>query len=200
MKIVLFALMALMLSACSTLNVHTTTPTSVTMTTQPPAVTPKAVVKSVPTVASNMLKKPVEALSVREVNCMADAMYFEARGEGDLGMVAVGYVISNRMKSKRFPKTACGVVHQAVVRRGRIVRNACQFGWYCDGKPEVRSELVAYRHCQDLAKLVLLKMPHNPVGHALYFHESRYHLPRHLAYTYMHRIGHQVFYDLVAKT
>ena len=48
----------------------------------------------------------------KEQRCIADAIYHEARGESFEGMVAVANVIVNRIKSKDFPNTACGVVYQ----------------------------------------------------------------------------------------
>ena len=71
-------------------------------------------------------------VTVEERHCMAEAMYFEARGEGWLGMVAVGAVIKNRVDDRRYPSTVCGVVHQGAERKDRL----CAFSYYCDGLPE----------------------------------------------------------------
>src|SRR5437763_15592668 len=49
---------------------------------------------------------------IEEINCMTEAMYFEARGEKHIGALAVAHVILNRMKSGKFPETACGVIRQ----------------------------------------------------------------------------------------
>ena len=56
------------------------------------------------------------------IDCMAKNMYFEARGDGSLAMLLVGQVTLNRVKSKRYPNTVCGVVTQYK-----------QFSWYSDG-------------------------------------------------------------------
>ena len=67
-----------------------------------------------------MLKQQIAAKKVaavtasREADCMAKAIYFEARGEVMGGKKAVGTVIYNRMESKVFPTTACGVVYQRI--------------------------------------------------------------------------------------
>jgi spore germination cell wall hydrolase CwlJ-like protein len=47
-----------------------------------------------------------------EVNCLAKAIYFEARGEPKEGMVEVANVVLNRVKSGKFPSSICGVVYQ----------------------------------------------------------------------------------------
>lgn len=48
----------------------------------------------------------------KEINCLAEAIYFEARGEPELGKLAVAHVIWNRTQSDKFPDTVCGVVKQ----------------------------------------------------------------------------------------
>jgi len=51
-------------------------------------------------------------VSDRERNCLAAAVYHEARGEPRAGQIAVARVIINRTKSGRYPSTICGVVYQ----------------------------------------------------------------------------------------
>ena len=63
-----------------------------------------------------------------EENCLARAIYFEARSESELGQLAVAKVILNRVKDPDYPKTICGVVYQGSGRR-----NSCQFSFACDG-------------------------------------------------------------------
>ena len=48
----------------------------------------------------------------REMNCLAGAIYFEAKSESLEGQLAVGRVIVARAKSGRFPASYCGVVFQ----------------------------------------------------------------------------------------
>ena len=45
--------------------------------------------------------------------CLARAMYFESNRSSDDGMLAVGTVVMNRLESRRYPRTICGVVGQA---------------------------------------------------------------------------------------
>ncbi len=68
---------------------------------------------------------------LRERMCLAKAIYFEARSESIKGQMAVTKVILNRVRDPRFPSTICGVVYQGAERR-----NACQFSFACDGKPD----------------------------------------------------------------
>ena len=48
----------------------------------------------------------------RELNCLAGAIYFEAKSESLVGQLAVGRVVVARSKSGRFPESYCGVVFQ----------------------------------------------------------------------------------------
>ena len=75
-------------------------------------------------------------VSVAELYCMTEAIYFEARGEEYAGQVAVGNVIFNRVESSKFPDTVCEVVHQGRKYKGHMVKHKCQFSYYCDGRPE----------------------------------------------------------------
>lgn len=66
-----------------------------------------------------------------EIRCIADNVYFEARGEGREGWDAILTVMHARVNDKRFPSTYCGVVKQ---KR----RNTCQFSWVCN--PNLRKK------------------------------------------------------------
>ncbi|HYU96535.1 MAG TPA: cell wall hydrolase, partial [Sphingomicrobium sp.] len=61
-----------------------------------------------------------------EQECLANAVYFEARGEPLRGQLAVAEVVMNRAASGRYPASLCGVVAQpaqfSFVRRGRMPR------------------------------------------------------------------------------
>jgi hypothetical protein len=63
-----------------------------------------------------------------ELDCLAQAVYYEARSESTEGQKAVAEVVLNRVRDSRFPKTVCGVVYQ-----GRYRETGCQFTFTCDG-------------------------------------------------------------------
>ena len=64
-------------------------------------------------------------------HCLAQAMYFEARSEPLEGWQAVGDVVINRVRDKRYPNTVCDVVFQ-----GEFRRHKCQFSFACDGRSD----------------------------------------------------------------
>jgi N-acetylmuramoyl-L-alanine amidase len=69
--------------------------------------------------------------SIPAVYWLGKSMYFEARDEGFFGWMAVANVKFNRRRDPRFPKTIKEITTDGV-ERGQ----ACDFSWYCDGKPD----------------------------------------------------------------
>lgn len=64
----------------------------------------------------------------RAVECLAQAVYYEAAYEAPEGQAAVAQVVLNRMRHPLYPKTVCGVVFQ-----GSQLSTGCQFSFTCDG-------------------------------------------------------------------
>lgn len=67
----------------------------------------------------------------RQVECLAENIYHEARGEPTEGRYAVAWVTMNRVDSREFPNSVCGVVYQSV-------RGVAQFSWTAQGMPGPR--------------------------------------------------------------
>lgn len=99
------------------------------------------------------------------LDCLSEAIYFEARGEPVRGQAAVGEVILNRVASAEFPSTVCAVVNQ-----GTGARDACQFSYTCDGKPETVRDVKAYERGRKLSALLLSGAHVDLTGGALYYH------------------------------
>lgn len=97
--------------------------------------------------------------------CLAEALYFEARGESVKGQFAVAEVILNRVDSPRFPDTVCSVVNQGTGRKF-----ACQFTYTCDGQAEVIREKAAFEQVGKVAKLMLNGAPRALTDGAEYYH------------------------------
>jgi hypothetical protein len=99
--------------------------------------------------------------------CLADAIYFEARGEPFKGQQAVAQVVMNRVFSGVYPNDVCGVVYQ---NAGRHL--ACQFTFACEGKDLNRIE---EPDMWEQAKLISKDMLDGKiwlaeVGHATHYH------------------------------
>jgi spore germination cell wall hydrolase CwlJ-like protein len=117
-------------------------------------------------------KSPAERLGLvgaartRHEKCLADAIYFEARGEPVRGQMAVAQVVVNRVFSGYYPNSVCGVVYQNAHRH-----LACQFTFACDGIPERINEPAAWDRAKDIARDALDgKFWLNDVGKATHYH------------------------------
>lgn len=100
-----------------------------------------------------------------EWRCLSEALYFEARGEKARGLYAVAEVILNRVASKRYPNSVCGVVNQGTGRK-----YACQFTYTCDGLPENVTEKAAWERVGKVARVMLDGAPRSLTEGALYYH------------------------------
>lgn len=95
--------------------------------------------------------------------CLATALYHEARGETIKGQVAVAEVILNRVDSPAYPRSICSVVQQGN-------SNGCQFSFACDGKTDRISERGAWDRAGKIARLMLDGAPRALTGGATHFH------------------------------
>ena len=84
-----------------------------------------------------------------QTGCLALAIYYEARGESEMGQIAVAQVILNRVKSRKYPSSICSVVYQNAHKRNR-----CQFSFTCDGRPEDPRHHLAWSKARALARAV----------------------------------------------
>lgn len=97
--------------------------------------------------------------------CLAEALYFEARGESVKGQFAVAEVIMNRVESARFPNSICGVINQGTGRKF-----ACQFTYTCDGHKEVIAEPKAFARVGKIAKIMQHGGPRPLTKGATHYH------------------------------
>ena len=76
-------------------------------------------------------------LETDQIYCLAQNIYFESRSDNLAGQIAVTDVVLNRRNSLSYPDTVCDVLYQGKQdSRGNMIRNQCQFSWYCDGKSD----------------------------------------------------------------
>jgi len=101
----------------------------------------------------------------RDLECLTQVAYYEARGEGREGMQAVTQVVLNRVRHPAFPKSVCGVVFQGA---GRKV--GCQFSFTCDGSMRSGVNSVAWNRARDVASKALSGTVYAAVGNATHFH------------------------------
>jgi hypothetical protein len=127
-------------------------------------------------------EQPQPAELSRELNCLAGAIYFEAKSESLNGQLAVGRVIVARSKSGRFPNSYCGVVFQP--SQFSFVRGG--------GMPGIAKGSRQWKNAVAIAQIAHAGSWHSPVEGALYFHAAYvspgWHMKR------MGRIENHVFY------
>ena len=102
-------------------------------------------------------KTPAERLGLfdeksraKSEKCLAEAVYFEARGEAVRGQIAVAQVVMNRTFSGFYPNTVCGVVYQ-----NKHHHLACQFTFACDNIADVVREPDMWDRAKKIAKAML---------------------------------------------
>ena len=103
----------------------------------------------------------------RDLDCLTQAAYYEARGEGLDGMRAVTQVVLNRVRHPAFPKSVCGVVFQGAGRR-----TGCQFSFTCDGSMRGRINRGAWDRAREVASSALSGAVYSGVGNATHFHTT----------------------------
>lgn len=122
-----------------------------------------------------------------EFECLATAVYFEARGEGVAGQAAVAEVILNRVESPSFPKTICGVVRQS---NG----NGCQFSFTCDGRTDRIGDRTAWVTAGKIAKALMDGAPRGLTEGATYFHTPSVRPSWSRRFERTAKIGRHIFY------
>ncbi|GLR98111.1 hydrolase [Bradyrhizobium liaoningense] len=101
-------------------------------------------------------RSPAERLALddksraKSEKCLAEAVYFESRGEAVRGQIAVAQVVMNRVFSGKYPETVCGVVYQNKYRHF-----ACQFTFACDNNPDVIREPEMWERARKISKAML---------------------------------------------
>jgi spore germination cell wall hydrolase CwlJ-like protein len=142
-------------------------------------------------------KTPAERLGLndekaraREEKCLAEAVYFEARGEAVRGQIAVAQVVMNRAFSGKYPATVCGVVYQNKHRH-----LACQFTFACDNNPDVIREPDMWDRARKIAKAMLdgqIWLPE--VGKSTHYHAYYVHPSWVSEMTKLYKFGVHTFY------
>jgi spore germination cell wall hydrolase CwlJ-like protein len=101
----------------------------------------------------------------RALQCLAAAVYYEARSESDQGQRAVAQVVLNRVAHPSYPDTVCGVVYQGSERT-----TGCQFSFTCDGSLANRPNLMFWQRAQSVARAALSGYVERSVGLATHYH------------------------------
>jgi spore germination cell wall hydrolase CwlJ-like protein len=141
-------------------------------------------------------KTPAERLNLdskqraKSEKCLAEAIYFESRGEPKRGQIAVAQVVMNRVFSGFYPNTVCGTVYQNSNRK-----LACQFTFACDGIPDKIEEPDMWTQANEIARDMLdgkLWLPE--IGHSTHYHAYWVHPSWVNEMKKLYKIGVHSFY------
>jgi hypothetical protein len=127
----------------------------------------------------------------RALDCLTQAIYYEARSEPLEGQEAVAQVVLNRVRNPAFPNTVCGTVYEGSTRE-----TGCQFTFTCDGSMAARIEPNAWDRARKVAEAALNGFVFSPIGAATYYHTtavSPWWAPK---LAEVGRIGAHIFYRL----
>jgi len=144
---------------------------------------------------AEIFKRRTPAAPAGEIECLALNIYFEARGEPEVGQLAVGHVVMNRVSSKRFPGTVCDVVQQG----GALRRYRCQFSWWCDGRSDTPGNKRLWEKSAELALNVYWGRSADPTAGALWYHADYVKPYWREKFARGPKIGRHIFYSPVSR-
>jgi spore germination cell wall hydrolase CwlJ-like protein len=135
---------------------------------------------------------PVEPqIDARQHNCLSQAIYYEARGETQRGQAAVAEVVMNRVRSRHYPNSICGVVYEGSHRS-----TGCQFTFTCDGSVGHRPRGRAWAQAQRVATAVMLGYNRPVTQGATHYHTFAVNPVWNSGLVRTTSIGSHVFYRL----
>lgn len=131
-------------------------------------------------------------IRARDIRCLAENIYFEARGESLRGQYAVAEVTMNRLASPHFPDTVCDVVHDTRwdTSRRRLVAH---FSWTAF-KLRLESGSPEWKQAMDIATVVYDGRHERIVPGALFYHATYVNPYWASSKRLVARIGNHIFY------
>ncbi|GGB63802.1 MULTISPECIES: cell wall hydrolase [Henriciella] len=125
----------------------------------------------------------------RQMKCLAEAVYYEARSESTAGQLAVAEVIMNRVKDHRYPNTACDVVYQGATRT-----TGCQFTFTCDGALERKPRGSKWEAAKAIAAHIYLNLDEKRTAGATHYHATYVNPVWNSGLIKTSKIGTHIFY------
>lgn len=133
------------------------------------------------------------SLEKRELTCLALNVYYEARGEPLAGKYAVAEVTMNRVVSRRYPSTVCGVVYEKRWDRLRK-RYVGAFSWTeFDIRPHPEGE--PWHTAKEVAGVIYFGQQPPRLNGALHYHATYIRPSWARGQQPVARIGGHVFYE-----
>jgi spore germination cell wall hydrolase CwlJ-like protein len=148
--------------------------------------------------------KVAKIVDIKQLNCLAKNIFYEAGGEPLIGQAAVARVVMNRI-SHGFGNNPCAVVYQTSqvdkliddeVKKVKL----CQFSWVCEGKGDPNKNSPRYKQAEQIAYDVLAYDAYTEVlpKSALFFHNLQ--VDPLWPYKQVAKIGNHIFYSKQKKS
>jgi len=131
-----------------------------------------------------------------EAWCLAQNIYYESRGSNLADQAAVADVVLNSVADTRYPNTICEVVKQGrQYANGQMIRNQCQFSWYCDGKSDYPRDKEAWSKAQQTAYMMIYYKDYRGIAEGATHYHANYVDPEWARdLQLIGRIGVHIFY------
>ncbi|MEO0606874.1 MAG: cell wall hydrolase [Pseudomonadota bacterium] len=126
---------------------------------------------------------------LKQKQCLAEAVYYEARSEAYSGQLGVAEVIMNRVNDHRYPNTICDVVFQGATRT-----TGCQFTFTCDGAMTKKPRGAKWDKAQSIAAHVLMDLNEKKTAGATHYHATYVNPVWNSGLIKTKQIGTHIFY------
>lgn len=126
---------------------------------------------------------------LRQKQCLATAIYYEARSETTAGQLGVAEVIVNRVNDHRYPNSICDVVYQGATRT-----TGCQFTFTCDGAMDKAPRGAKWDKAKTVAAHVMMDLNERKTGGATHYHATYVNPVWNSGLIRTNQIGLHIFY------
>lgn len=126
---------------------------------------------------------------LKQKQCLATAIYYEARSEAYSGQLGVAEVIVNRVNDHRYPNSICEVVFQGATRT-----TGCQFTFTCDGAMNKKPRGEKWDKAQAIAAHVMMDLNEKKTAGATHYHATYVNPVWNSGLIRTKKIGTHIFY------
>jgi len=124
-------------------------------------------------------------VKISALDCLTEAIYFEARGEPWNGQLAVANVVLNRVNHPKFPQSICDVIQQKH-----------QFSYYWDGLPKTVQDPKAWHVAGQVAKMAMEGFVLDDIQNATFYHATHVRPKWSASFKETAQIGRHIFYKM----
>jgi len=129
-----------------------------------------------------------------QIDCLSQAIYYEARSENFVGQLAVAEVVLNRVRHSAYPNSICGVVYEGSERT-----TGCQFSFTCDGSTDIAPRGRSWRRSGLIAEHAIMGFGREVTRRATHYHTTAVDPYWNDGLVRTRRIGTHIFYRFATR-